>query len=170
MRSLLIFGLVACTGCATSYSYHLDVDDAQGRQRVTERAASAPVIVRVQGEAGVSARALSVRADSTTWIDAATGSERTVGTDQLRSITFPGRDGGVFKTAALGIGTGLVTGALTGFAAYEFPNGPIDSRSKAALAGAVGAGIVGGVVGGTVGMDRQHSDVFIVRRQAVVQD
>ena len=165
MRSFLFLTLAALAGCG-NYAYSLDPDDAQGRQRVTERAAGESVTVRIVGEAGMPAQALSVRADSTSWVDPATGQARTVATDQLRSVSFPGSDKGSFRGIAVGVGSGVATGALLGFLSYEFPNGPIDSRGDAAAFGAAGAGLIGGLIGGLVASDRRSDDLFIVRRRA----
>ena len=163
MRLLLLLALAASTGCG-SYAYPLSTEDARSRQRMTERAADRDVVVRVQGLPGVQARALSVRADSTTWTDPATGATRSVATDQLRGITVPGSDRGVLGTTLLGVGGGLLAGAAVGALSYEFPRGPIDSRADAAAFGAGGAALVGGLVGLTMARDRQSDDVFVVRR------
>ena len=164
MRSLLVVALAALTGCGT-YAYPLSTDDAGSRQRVTERAAGQDVVVRVQGQPGVQARALSVRADSTTWTDPATGAARAVATDQLRGVTIPGADGGVLRTTLVGIGGGLLTGAAVGALSYELPHGPINSRADAATFGAASAALVGGLVGLTMARDRQSDDVFIARHR-----
>ena len=163
MRSLALLALAVLTGCGT-YAYPLNTDDARSRQRMTERVADRDVVVRVQGQAGVQARALSIRADSTTWTDLATGAVQTVATDQLRGVTIPGSDRGVLGTTLLGVGGGLLTGAAVGALSYKFPNGPIDSRTDAATFGAASAALVGGLVGLTMARDRRSDNVFVVRR------
>lgn len=162
MRVFLLATLAALTGCGT-YAYPLATDDAGSRQRFTERAAGRTVTVRVQGQPGVQAEALSVRADSTSWTDPASGATRTIPTDQLRGVTIPGSDKSPLGAVALGIGGGLLTGAALGYVSYEFPNSVIGSRGEATAFGSVGAGLIGGLVGLTVARDRQSDDLFVAR-------
>ncbi len=168
-RALLPLALAALTGCAGAYAYHLDPADADGRQRLTERAARHDVVVRLQGEPGVPARALSVRADSVTWRDPATGAARSAGMDRLWSITFPGSDGSPLKTLALSVGGGVLAGAAVGALVYDLPHGPIDSRGDAAAFGAVGTGLIAGLTSGWVVSDRRKDDLFLVRQRPAAE-
>ena len=165
MRSLLLFALAALTGCAGTYAYPFDPADADGRQRLTERAARHDVVLRLQGEPGVPARALSVRADSTTWVDPTTGAVRTVATGRLSAVTFPGSTASPLEAFALGVGGGALAGAALGVLAYKYPHGFIDSWGDGAAFGAVSTGLVSGLVAGSVASDRRKDDLFLVRQR-----
>ena len=160
MRFALMLSLAALTGCASVYSYPLDTTDARSRQRVTERAADKDVVVWVRGESRTPAADLSVRADSTSWTDPATGEMRTVATAQLRSVTFPGRERQPLKAFAIGLGTGAVVGGALGYLSYEFPNWWIDSRGDAAALGAGAGGLAGMLSAGLVDQQRSHTNVY----------
>ena len=166
MRTVLLLGLAALVGCAGPYAYRLDLGDPDRRQQLTERAARHDVTVRVQGEPGVQARALSVRADSATWTDPATGAQRTVATDRLTSVTVPGSDASPLRALALGAGGGALLGGALGALLYDLPHGPIDSAGDAAAFGAVGTGVVGGLALGWAASDRRKDDLFLLRPRA----
>lgn len=161
MRPFLTLALAALAGCSGSYAYRLDPADAEGRQRLTERAARHDVTVRVQGEPGVRARALSVRADSSTWVDPATGAVRTVATGRLSAVTVHGSDASPLRALAVGAGAGALAGAAVGALVYDLPHGFIDSPGDAAAFGAAGTGVLGGLVSGWVASDRRKDDVFL---------
>lgn len=166
MRSLVLVALAALSGCGT-YAYPLATDNARSRQRLTEQAVDRTVTVRVQGQMGVQAQALSIRADSTSWTDPASGATQTVATDRLRGVVIPGSDKSAFKTVALGVTGGLLTGAALGYVSYEFPNSFIGSREEATAFGSAGAALIGGLVGLSVARDRQSDNVFVVRNSGV---
>ena len=165
MRLFLLLLLAALAGCTSTYAYRVDLADADRRQQVTERAARQDVTVRVQGETGVPARALSVRADSATWTDPATGAARTVATHRLSAVTFPGSSASPLRALALGAGGGALAGAAVGALVYDLPHGPIDSHGDAAAFGAAGTGLLGGLIAGWVASDRRKDDLFLFSPQ-----
>lgn len=165
MRPLLLLALMGLTGCASTYAYRLDLADAARRQQVTERAARQDVTVRVHGEPGVLARALSVRADSATWTDPSTGAPRTVATHRLSAVTFPGSDASTLRAFALGAGGGVLAGAAVGVLVYDLPHGPIDSRGDAAAFGAAGTGILGALISGWMVSDQRKDDLYLFTPQ-----
>lgn len=164
MRFALLLALAALTGCASVRSYPIDTRDPEVRQQLTERAARRDVTVRLLGEAGIQARALSVRADSTSWVDPVTGESRTVSTRLIRAVTVPGRRGGTLSTIAIGIGSGAVVGGLLGWGAYEvgIATRVVDSSGDLATYGAAGGAAVGLLSGAFVASERRRSQLFRV--------
>jgi len=164
MRLTLLAVVATLSGCASVNSYPIRTDDAGVRQQLTERSARQDVTVRTTSEAGISARALSVRADSTSWVDPATGETRTIATDQLRAVSIPGRQGGTLTTIATGIGSGLVGGAALGYGAYKAGIGinTIDSAGQAAMYGAAGGGVLGLLSGAFVASERRRTQLYRV--------
>ena len=140
--------------------------DGAGRRVRTSRCASR---ARPASRPG----ALSVRADSATWTDPATGAARTVATHRLSAVTFPGSSASPLpgssasplRALALGAGGGALAGAAVGALVYDLPHGPIDSHGDAAAFGAAGTGLLGGLIAGWVASDRRKDDLFLFSPQ-----
>ena len=168
MRLTLLLTVAVLTGCASVNAYPFDTPSARSRQQLTEKAARQDVVVRTDSEAGISARSLSIRADSTSWVDPTTGATRTVGTDQLRAVSIPGRQGGTLPTIAIGLGGGILGGGLLGYGAYEAGIGKnvLDSSGEAALYGAAGGAVLGLLSGAFVSSERRRMQLFRVTAPA----
>lgn len=162
MRRFLlpVLALAVLAGCVTS-TVAFDPADAGARQRLTERAAHQPATVTVRGRPPAAARALSVRADSSDWMDAATGERRTVATGEIEAVAFPASSKSPLAPLAVGLGGGAAAGAALGAATYDGPDFLTQSRaSRAAWIGGM-VGVVGGLVGGVMAIERTGTDRYV---------
>lgn len=151
MRALVLFALLG--GCA--YTHPLNVADAEHRQALSERATRQVAVVAVQGEPPGPVDALSIRADSTSWIDAATGVPRSVATPDLALVRFPSSERRPLRTFVAGLVGGALVGGAIGVAAFE-REGPsllAESQRESAVLFGMLFGALGGAAGGLVALD-----------------
>lgn len=152
MRALILL-LVLLSGCA--YTYPLDTSGPEERRSLSERAARQRTLIAVQGETPVPVTALQIGADSTTWIDPATGTPRSVGTADLVLVRFPSSERSPLQTFLTGLVGGAVVGGVIGAIAYA-DSGPsilVSSQTESALLFGMLFGSIGGTGGGLVALD-----------------
>jgi hypothetical protein len=162
VRSLpLACAALLLSACATTHP--LDVSDAAARQAITERAGRHVTKVTVRGEPPADARALQVSADSTRWIDPATGSVRAVPTSQVERVSFLRRDASRGGHLARGLLIGATVGAAVG-AAVGYATGPPFPFPRQVYVGVMAGGtaLYGAGIGGVVAVAPFTPERFVL--------
>ncbi len=106
MRALFLLALVAASGCTSSRTL---APDAAGLRHVNAEYGTRPARVRLASGVIVDARALHADADTTTWVDPASGTLQRAATADVVYVERVRRGRGAWQGAAI---TGLATAAV----------------------------------------------------------
>jgi hypothetical protein len=161
--------LALAAGCTTTRAINRTAspEGATSRAALNEAAAGRAAEVALVGGDTLRAEGLVLGADTTTWIEPASGRMRDLPTADIRSVRLFNRGRGAFEGAGLGLAVGVVSGAVLGALAYEEP-GPDEpcfvacSRGGEASLGAVALGLIAAPIGLVAGLLRKSRTVYRV--------
>jgi hypothetical protein len=167
LAALLAIVVTALTGC--THTRPLFLASPEARTELNRRAEAVTVLVTLRGDTQVRARALRVEADSTSWLDPASGAVRSVPTADLATVRFTDRGRGVAEGSGLGLligaGFGLLLRAVSGDSRGDRLLGLTAVQSAALVPGFFGG--IGLGIGGVAGADRGSWTIFEAARAAV---
>lgn len=155
MRALLLLAFVAASGCTASRTL---APDAAGLSHANATYGTRPARVRLASGVIVDTLALHADADTTTWVDPASGTLQRAATADIVYVERVRRGRGAWQGAAI---TGLATAAVTGIV-IATDSGDwgtcrdgafLDTCDKPAIAAAAGviAGVAAMLPGAAVG-------------------
>lgn len=148
--------LVGCT-----YTRPLDLSAPADRQRVTERAAQQVPTLVLSSRLSTLAPRLSVRADSTTWVDPVTGTPMSVASSEVKAVRFSTahpRPAGAFLKGLIG---GAVIGTAVGYLVYDGPGWFVSNRGESMAVGGTAFALLGGGTGAVISLDRLSPEVYV---------